>query len=353
MTDIRLLVDEVLDGRSIGPEEALQVLATPDDEVLELVAAVSRIRRRFFGNRVKLNYLVNLKSGLCPENCNYCSQALGSTAPILKYSWLDREEAVAQALTGVSGGAARVCLVASGRGPSNRDVERVADIAADVKEREPGVEVCACLGLLREGQAERLAAAGIDAYNHNLNTAESFHDQIVQTHTYDDRVDTVQKAKASGLSPCSGLIVGLGESDAQVVEALTALRDLGADSVPINFLVPFDGTPMAGKWDLTPLQCLRIVALARLLCPTAEVRLAGGREIHLASLQGLALHLANSIFLGDYLTAEGQAAAADHALIRDNGFVAEGTHDQFSGKRALVPPLARKRGAGTDESANA
>ncbi|QKS17418.1 biotin synthase BioB [Curtobacterium sp. Csp2] len=353
MIDIRLLVDDVLDDRPIGTEEALQVLTTPDDQVLELVTAVSRIRRRFFGNRVKLNYLVNLKSGMCPENCNYCSQALGSSAPILKYSWLDRDEAVTQALTGIGGGAARVCLVASGRGPSNRDVERVADIAADVKEREPGVEVCACLGLLREGQADRLAAAGIDAYNHNLNTAESFHDQIVQTHTYDDRVDTVQRTKAAGLSPCSGLIVGLGESDAQVVEALTALRDLGADSVPINFLVPFDGTPMAGKWDLTPLQCLRIVALARLLCPTAEIRLAGGRETHLGSLQGLALHLANSIFLGDYLTAEGQAAAADHALIRDNGFVAEGTHDRSPGGEAPRPPAARNRGAGTEVRANA
>ncbi|WDG18038.1 biotin synthase BioB [Microbacterium sp. Clip185] len=353
MTEIRVLVDAVLNGRTVSPEEALQVLATPDDEVLELVAAVSQIRRRFFGNRVKLNYLVNLKSGMCPENCHYCSQALGSTAPILKYSWLDRDEAVAQALTGVDGGAARVCLVASGRGPSNRDVDRVIDIASDVKERAPGIEVCACLGLLREGQAERLAGAGIDAYNHNINTAESFHDQIVQTHTYDDRVGTVQNARAAGLSPCSGLIVGLGESDEQVIEALTALRALGSDSVPINFLVPFDGTPMADKWDLTPLRCLRIVAVARLLCPTAEIRLAGGRETHLGSLQGLALHLANSIFLGDYLTAEGQAAAADHALITDNGFIAEGTNDQPSNARALLPPVARKRGAGTDMSANA
>lgn len=353
MTDIHLLVDTVLNGGTVSFDDALGVLAVPDDEVLPLVAEVARIRRRHFGGRVKLNYLVNLKSGLCPENCSYCSQSLGSTAPILKYSWLSQDEAVAQAVVGIAGGAARVCLVASGRGPSSRDIDRVAAITTDLKEKAPNVEVCACLGLLQKGQAERLAAAGVDAYNHNINTAESFHDQIVQTHTYEDRVSTVLKAKTAGLSPCSGLIVGLGESNEHIVQALIALRDLGSDSVPINFLVPFDGTPMADQWNLTPLQCLRIVALARLLCPTAEVRLAGGREIHLASLQGLALHLANSIFLGDYLTAEGQAAAADHALISDHGFVVDGTENLPLDRLTRSRPTARKRGSGTDIDANA
>lgn len=352
MNDFRDLVDAALDGGRISEADALRVLATADADVLDLVAAVARIRRRHHGDRVKVNYLVNLRSGLCPEDCGYCSQALGSTAPILTYSWLGVDEAVEAAEVGVSGGATRVCLVASGRGPSNRDVERVSEMAARIKDRRPGIEVCACLGLLRDGQAERLAAAGVDAYNHNINTAESFHDEIVTTHSYDDRVATITKAKRAGISPCSGLIVGLGESDEQIVEALFALRDLRAESVPINFLVPFDGTPMAGRWALTPLQCLRIVALARLVCPEAEIRLAGGRELHLGTLQGLALHLANSIFLGDYLTAEGQAAAADHALIRENGFVIVGSgEDDATGIRPHARP--RQRGAGTALDANA
>lgn len=352
MTRFRVLAEAVLDGAPLSHDDALSILRSPAAELMDLVAAGAMIRRAYFADRVRLNYLVNLKSGLCQESCAYCSQALGSSAQILRYTWLDADEAVRQAQTGIAGGAARVCLVASGRGPMNRDVDRVSGIASRLKDEHPDVEVCACLGLLRDGQAERLTEAGVDAYNHNINTAESFHDQIVSTHTYADRVDTISKAKVAGLSPCSGLVVGMGESEEQVVEAVLALRALGADSIPINFLVPFDGTPMEGRWDLTPAQCLRIVALARFACPDKEIRLAGGREIHLRSMQGLALHLANSMFLGDYLTAEGEAAAADLELLRDNGFVVE-DGDGPAARSAARRPRARRRGAGTTAEPNA
>ena len=355
------LVARIRAGHRLDAEEALAVLACPEEETLDLVAAASRLRRDAFGMRVKLNYLVSLKTGLCPEDCGYCSQALGSAAPILKYSWLDPAEAVRQARAGIDGGAARVCLVASGRGPMDRDVDRVAGIASALKQEHPGVEVCACLGLLKDGQAEALRSAGVDAYNHNVNTAASHHEQIVRTHTYADRLATLEKVAQAGVSPCSGLIIGMGESDAQIVEALFALRDLEVDSLPINFLIPFDGTPMQGRWDLTPLQCLRVVALARLIHPRTEIRLAGGRELHLRGLQGLALHLANSIFLGDYLTSEGQAASADLDMIRDAGFTIErptGEQPRARGEAGSASPSAaapnpRRRGAGTDIEANA
>ena len=345
------LATSILEGKPATEDDALAVLRAHDDELLDVVAAAGRLRRAHFGNTVKVNYLVNLKSGLCQENCNYCSQALGSTAPILKYSWLKTDEAMEQAAAGLKGGATRVCMVASGRGPSDRDIDKVTEMVGAIKGENPDVEVCACLGLLKEGQAEKLKDAGVDAYNHNINTAESYHDEIVTTHRYVDRVDTIEKVKQAGVSACSGLIVGLGESNAQVVEALYALRDLGADSIPINFLVPFDGTPRAGQWDLTPLRCLKIVAVARLACPATEIRLAGGREIHLRGLQGLALHAANSIFLGDYLTAEGQAAAADLQLIADNGFDVD---DRGSFPLpAHAGATARARGAGTTLVPNA
>lgn len=282
--DYAALALDIDEGAQLEAGSALEILRAPDSELLDLVTAASALRRRHFGHRVKLNYLVNLKSGLCQENCSYCSQALGSTAPIVKYSWLAQDEAVHQAEAGIAGGAARVCLVASGRGPLPRDVERVSGIAAQLRQQYPDLEVCACLGLLKDGQAERLAESGVDAYNHNINTAESFHDEIVTTHSYQDRLATIARVKRAGVSPCSGLIVGMGESDEQVVEALFALRELGSESIPINFLVPFDGTPMEGRWDLTPVQCLKIVALARLTCPSTEIRLAGGRETHLRSL---------------------------------------------------------------------
>ncbi|MHA6804511.1 biotin synthase BioB [Salinifilum ghardaiensis] len=350
------LADGVLGGTPATPEDALAVLRADESELMDVVAAAGRLRRAHFGNMVKVNYLVNLKSGMCPENCNYCSQALGSDAPILKYSWLSKDEALEQAGAGIRGGAGRVCLVASGRGPSSRDIDKVTEMVGALKGENPDVEVCACLGFLKEGQAERLKDAGVDAYNHNINTAESNHANIVQTHTYDDRVDTVQKAKGAALSPCSGLIAGLGETDEQLVEALFALRDLDSDSIPVNFLMPFDGTPFEDTWELTPAYCVRVLAMARFVCPDKEVRIAGGREMHLRSLQSIALHVANSIFLGDYLTSEGQEARADLEMIRDNGFVVLGSEEERA-QRAEQPepidPSIRRRGAGTDVLPNA
>ncbi|MFE3645752.1 biotin synthase BioB [Streptomyces sp. NPDC059169] len=308
-------------------EEVLAILATTDDELLDVVAAAGQVRRRWFGHRVKLNYLVSLKSGLCPEDCSYCSQRLGSEAEILKYTWLRPEQAAEAAEAGVAGGAKRVCLVASGRGPTDTDINRVAETISAIRGVNGDVEICACLGLLTDHQAERLKAAGADAYNHNLNTSETTYGQITTTHTYADRVDTVEKVHAAGLSACSGLIAGLGETDEDLVDVVFALREVGSDSVPVNFLIPFEGTPLAQEWNLTPQRCLRILAMVRFVCPDIEVRIAGGREVHLRSLQPLGLHIANSIFLGDYLTSEGQAGQADLDMIKDAGFVVEDANE--------------------------
>ncbi|MDL4820607.1 biotin synthase BioB [Actinomadura opuntiae] len=349
---------ETLAGKGLRREpptrdEALAVLATSDDDLLDVVAAAGRVRRHWFGRRVKLNYLVNLKSGLCPEDCSYCSQRLGSQADVLKYTWLKPEEAADAAAAGMAAGAKRVCLVASGRGPTDRDVERVADTIAAIKERGD-VEICACLGLLRDGQGERLAEAGAHAYNHNLNTSEGVYADICSTHDFSDRQDTVKKSKDAGLSPCSGLIAGMGETDEDLVDVAFALRDLGVDSVPVNFLIPFDGTPLAERWTLTPQRCLRILAMVRFVNPDVEVRLAGGREIHLRSLQPLALHIVNSIFLGDYLTSEGQAGKADLEMIEDLGFEVEGADTPSMPEHRRTEAVAvRRRGAGTALPPNA
>lgn len=332
-------------GEAATREEALAMLNASDAETFALVDAASTLRRHFFANTVKVNYLVNLKSGLCPEDCTYCSQRLGSEADVLKYTWIKSDEAVKQATYGIQGGASRVCMVASGRGPTDRDVERVSGMIENLKSEHPEVEVCACLGHLKDGQAQRLKQAGVDAYNHNINTAESHYTEICSTHTYQDRVDTVNEAQAAGMSACSGLIVGMRETNEQVVEAIFALRDMGSDSIPVNFLMPFDGTPLEGTWDLTPMQCLRILATVRMVAPDKELRMAGGREIHLRSLQSLALHVVNSLFLGDYLTSVGQSALDDLKMIRDGGFEvlgAEGRdlvaeHEEFLRAHGVAP----------------
>ncbi|MET9418776.1 biotin synthase BioB [Streptomyces klenkii] len=338
---LNTLVDKGLRRELPSREEALAVLATSDDDLLDVVAAAGKVRRKWFGRRVKLNYLVNLKSGLCPEDCSYCSQRLGSKAEILKYTWLKPEDASKAAAAGVAGGAKRVCLVASGRGPTDRDIDRVSKTIEAIKEQNEDVEVCACLGLLSAGQAERLRAAGADAYNHNLNTSEATYGGITTTHTYADRVDTVQQAQAAGMSACSGLIAGMGESDEDLVDVVFSLRALDPDSVPVNFLIPFEGTPLAKEWNLTPQRALRILAMVRFVCPDVEVRLAGGREVHLRSMQPLALHLVNSIFLGDYLTSEGQEGKADLDMIADAGFEVEG-----AGTTTLPAHRADVAGAG-------
>jgi biotin synthase len=353
MECLEALTVKALDRQPLTRDEALAVLVSPDDELMDIVAAAFRVRLKYFGRRVKLNYLVNIKSGLCPEDCSYCSQRLGSDAEVLKYTWLKAADVLASAEAGVAAGAKRVCLVASGRGPSDRDVARVSDTIAAFRDKHPEVEVCACLGLLAEGQAEQLRDAGTYAYNHNLNTADARYSEICTTHEYADRVDTVQRAKTAGLSPCSGLIAGMGESDADLVDVAFALRELDPDSVPVNFLIPFEGTPLGGRWDLTPQRCLRILAMVRFVCPDAEIRLAGGREIHLRTLQPLALHIVNSIFLGDYLTSEGQPGNTDLEMIADAGFEIEGaTEDSLPAHRRDLVRL-RHRGPGTELPANA
>lgn len=318
------LANDILSGRRLDTSEALELLATPDDKLMELLAAAFVIRRHYYGKQVKLNYLVNAKSGLCPEDCKYCSQAKGATSEIEKYSLLSANEMVTRAEQAVKNGASTCCLVISGRGPSKREVQTVADATREIKQRWPGLKICACLGILQDGQAEQLRSAGVDRYNHNLNTAEEHYQEICSTHTYQQRVETVQAAKSAGISPCSGLIVGMQESPKQLVQALMALRDIQADSIPINFLVPIPGTALAAHaYPLTPQYCLKVLCVARFVCPTVEIRCSAGREKHLRTLQPFSLYAANSWFVSDYLTTPGQAEELDHQMIRDAGFEIE------------------------------
>jgi len=315
---------QVIAGRQLSADEGLQLLAIDDDQLLELLAAAFEIRRHYFGRTVKLNYLVNAKSGLCPEDCQYCSQAKGAASEIEKYSLLSSDQMVARAERAVQNGASTCCLVISGRGPSRREVATVAQATTEIKQRWPGLKICACLGLLQADQAQQLKAAGVDRYNHNLNTAEEHYRQICSTHTYQQRVDTVEHAKAAGISPCSGLIVGMQETPQQLIDVLMALRNLRADSIPINFLVPIPGTGLADlAVPLTPTYCLKVLCVARFLCPDVEIRCSAGREKHLRTMQPLSLYPANSWFVSDYLTTPGQAEELDHQMIRDAGFQIE------------------------------
>ncbi|PYI50647.1 biotin synthase BioB [Paenibacillus flagellatus] len=314
--------EKALRGERLTVEEGLEVLEADDDELLPMLQAAFRVRKTYFGKKVKLNLIINAKSGLCPEDCGYCSQSIVSKAPISKYPLLEKDVLVDGARKAMELKVGTYCIVASGRGPTGKELDQVVEAVKEIKATMP-MKICACLGILSDEQAGRLKEAGVDRYNHNLNTSAGHFAAITSTHTYDDRVDTVEKVKAAGMSPCSGCIVGMGETDVQIVEIAHALRELDADSIPVNFLNPIPGTPLEGKRELNPRKCLKVLALFRFVCPTKEIRVSGGREVNLGSLQPLGLYAANSIFVGDYLTTEGQEASADHRMIEDLGFEIE------------------------------
>ena len=316
------LADKSLSGGRPTREEARAVLAVDDDELLAVLAAAFRVRRYYFGRKVKLNMLMNAKSGVCPEDCGYCSQSIVSTAPIQKHSLLSREVIVEGAREARRRKAGTYCIVASGRGPSGRELREVAAAVRQIKEELP-MKVCACLGLLSPEQAVELKAAGVDRYNHNLNTSSDHYGRITTTHTYEDRVRTIEAVKQAGISPCSGVIVGMRETDVQILDVAYALRELDADSIPVNFLHAIPGTPLEGCDELDPRRCLKVLALFRFVCPAREIRVSGGREVNLRSLQPLSLYPANAIFIGDYLTTPGQSAEADYRMISDLGFEIE------------------------------
>ncbi len=325
--DWQRLADKALAQQILMRSEALAVLQAPDIEILGQLAAVYQVRRQHWGNRVRLHFLLNAQSGLCPEDCHYCSQSKISSADIEQYPLMATEKIVAAAERAHQMKAGTFCMAISGRSPSPRVFEGVLEAVRTVKEQYP-MRVCTTLGLLNEDQARQLKNAGVDRINHNLNTAEAHHDDICTTHTFQDRLSTVQAVQSAGLTTCSGGIFGMGESDDEIVDLAMALRELDVTSVPLNFLIPIPGTPFADCAELTPQRCLRILCLFRLLLPAQEIRIAGGREVHLRSLQPLGLYAANSIFVGDYLTTLGQSAQQDFDMIRDAGFVIESTEIQ-------------------------
>ena len=311
--------DKVLDGQDLTEPDALQVLACPDVEVPSLLAAAYRVRYRYHANRVQLYYLRNAKSGLCPEDCNYCSQSKIAETEVNKYVFQDEKTLLEGARQAKESQARTFCIVASGRGPSDRELNHVCNVVRKIKDTY-GMHICVCLGLLSPSQAEQLKAAGVDRVNHNLNTSERMYADICTTHTYQDRIDTLQAVRKAGIELCSGCIVGMGESHRDLVEIAVSLRELQVESIPINFLHPIDGTPLAGRENLTPRDCLRALCLFRLMNPRCEIRIAGGRELQLRTLQPLGLYPANSIFVSDYLTTKGQTPQEDYQMIADLGF---------------------------------
>jgi biotin synthase len=314
------LADRVLAGGAIDRDEARAILDSSDVELLDVLAAAWRVRHRHFGNTVQLFFLMNAKSGLCPEDCGYCSQSKVSDAEIPRYNLLSTPKLLEAAKLAAEQQSKTFCIVISARGPTQREIDFVCQITPQIK-AQYGLNICACLGLLTPEQAHQLAAAGVDKVNHNLNTSERHYGEVCTTHTYADRVATLAACRAAGLELCSGGIMGMGETPDDLVDMAMELRALNVESIPLNFLNAIDGTPLEHVNRINPRDCLRGLAMMRLVNPAAEIRIAGGRELHLGSLQPLGLYAANSMFVGDYLTTKGQLPEADYKMIEEMGFV--------------------------------
>jgi len=316
------LAEKSLQGEIPERDEMKAVLNAPDEQLPELLSEAFKVRHHYFGKRVQIHVLQNAKSGLCPEDCHYCSQSSVSEAPIDRYPFMAKEKLLESAKQAKAAGAVRFCIVNSGRGPTQKEIEQIAEVVREIK-NEVEINICCSLGLMEESKIRVLKDAGVERINHNLNTSERHHPNICTTHTYQDRVGTVNNVKSVGLSSCCGGILGMGETDEDIIDLALSLRKLDVDSIPLNFLHPIDGTPFAGIHTLTPQRCLKILCLFRFVNPDKELRVGGGRELNMRSLQPLSLYPANSLFVNGYLTTPGQAATETHQMIADLGFEIE------------------------------
>jgi biotin synthase len=313
------LADRALGGQPVSGEEALAILRSPDEELLPLLDAAFRLRRRHHGLDVRLHVLQNAKSGLCPEDCAFCSQSVVNHSAVDRYQLQSVEELVEGARAAARMGAVKYCMVTATRGPSQRELDVICRAVRQIK-AELNINICTSLGLLKDGQAEQLAAAGVTRFNHNLEASRDFFPEICGTHSFDDRVATVRRAKAAGLEACCGGIMGMGESLDDRVALALELRELEVESIPVNFLDPRPGTPLGDAPRLSPQDCLRALCMMRFVNPTRDIRVAGGREVNLRHLQPLALFPANSMFVNGYLTTPGAGYEADLRMIADLGF---------------------------------
>ena len=336
-----------LQGELLSDACCEKILTASEVDLLPLLDAAYQVRKTYFQNTVQLHILNNAQNGYCPEDCHYCAQASSATADIEAYPLKPDAEILAEAERAYESGAYRYCIVMSGRGPSPKRVAHLAELISAVKARYP-IEVCLSVGLINTESARTLKDAGLDRLNHNLNTSETHYPKICSTHSYQDRMETLQAAQTVGLACCSGVIVGMGEEISDLIEVAKALRRLEVASLPVNFFLPISGTQLAEPvtaqrsvpttlttvtaqrsvpTTLTPDYCLRVLCLYRFLNPRAEIRVAAGREHHLRSMEVMALYPANSMFIEGYLNATGTGTSRTLQMIEDAGFIVKTNGD--------------------------
>lgn len=317
---IQKVGDKVLSGRLATMKDIVPLLEAEGADIVELAAVANRVRVAFKGNDIDLCSLLNAKSGRCSEDCAFCAQSAHYTTEAPVYPLMNVNEMVREAREAQERRTGRFCLISSGRQLNDKEFETVLDALSQIRE-ETDLALDCSFGTLTQERAEALKKVGVTRYNHNLETAESHFSKICTTHSFRDRIRTIEILKDQGFSICCGGIIGLGESAQQRLELAFSLRALGVDCIPLNILNPRPGTPLEHSEPIPPMEIIRTIALFRLILPKGTLKIAGGREVNLRDLQSLALlGGANGLIVGNYLTTPGRSAEDDLTMIRDLGF---------------------------------
>ncbi len=309
------LAERVLNGEKLTKEEGLKILNIPDEYIDLLIKEASKVREAIFQNEVEFCSLINAKNGACTEDCSFCAQSSKYPTPINAYPLVPKEELIEGAQKAVSIKANRYCIVTSGRRATKEEVEKIAEAVREIRKNLP-VKVCVSIGSVDEEDLKLLKEAGVERVNHNLETSENFFPNIVTTHPWKERYETIKKIQKVGLSTCTGGIFGIGESDEDIVDLAMTYRELNVNSIPLNFLIPIPGTPLENNRQLTPEKCIKIIALFKFFNPQSEIRLCGGREQNLREYHDKAMEIANCLMAGGYLTRAGRAPGKDEEMVK-------------------------------------
>ncbi|MBI5893844.1 MAG: biotin synthase BioB [Deltaproteobacteria bacterium] len=322
------LEKKVFAGQDISYEDGCRLINLPDNRIFDILASTEKIRSHFKGAEVNLCSIVNAKSGLCQEDCSFCSQSSFYNTDVKTYPMLNSKSIIDAAINAAKNGAREFSIVTSGTGIDHgKDVDILVDAINGMKENAAlaSLERCASLGITKRDVLLKLKDAGLESYHHNLETARSFFPNICTTHDYEDDVKVIRTAKELGFYVCCGGVFGLGESREQRVELAATLRELDIDSIPINFLNPRAGTPLEKANYLSPIECLKIIALYRFMLPKKDIVICGGRQVNLRDMQCLIFAAgANGMMIGNYLTTTGMPVEDDLNMIKDLGLKPRG-----------------------------
>lgn len=303
--------------RQLSESELAALAGVSDQAVPSLAALAHEVRLSWCGPEVEVEGILSAKTGGCPEDCHFCSQSARFESPVKATPLLDMDELLAAATETAALGASEFCIVLAVRGPDDRLMDRLTQVVPSLREAT-GLNIAVSAGILTPSQAERLAVAGVHRYNHNLETARSFFDQVVTTHRWEERFETCRLVRANGMELCCGALLGMGETDGQRLELLAQLRQVGPAEVPINFLNPRPGTPLGNRPLMAALEAIRWIALFRLALPDVILRFAGGREVTLRDLQALGMTAGiNALIVGNYLTTLGRSPHQDLQMLAD------------------------------------